>query len=138
VVCRSLFSFSSIFGFILALSGCGGGGSAASSGSISGTNVFTVTTPNAPSSYNINGSENPGITVQRGQTYTFALSTSGHPFYIMSVQGSNTANAYTNGVTGNGNQSGSLTFIVPVGAPNTLYYDCSIHGAMTGVITVTN
>ncbi len=60
------------------------------------------------------------------------------PFYIMSAQGTSTANAYSSGVTGNGNTSGSLTFVVPTGAPNTLYYDCSVHSAMTGTITVTN
>ena len=97
-----------------------------------------VSIPNAPASYTINGANNPALTLQRGQTYTFNVNSSGHPFYIMSVQGVNTANAYTTGVTGNGAQTGTLTFTVPAGAPNTLYYDCSIHAGMTGTIAVTN
>ncbi|MGZ5543762.1 MAG: cupredoxin domain-containing protein [Limisphaerales bacterium] len=124
-----------------AVSGCGGSGygnGSSPSGGISGVTTFNVSAANAPTSYTINTQDNPPITVQRGITYTFNLNTSGHPFYIMSVQGTNTANAYTNGVTGNGGTSGTLTFVVPAGAPNTLYYDCSIHSGMTGIITVTN
>jgi plastocyanin len=104
----------------------------------SGTMAFTVTVPNAPNSYNINGVENPSLTLQRGQAYSFTVNSNGHPFYIMSVQGTNPANAYTSGVTGNGTQSGTVTFVVPSNAPGTLYYDCSNHAAMTGPISVTN
>lgn len=102
-----------------------------------GTTSFTVVNSGA-SSYLMNGSANAALTLQRGQTYTFSITASGHPFYIMSVQGTNTANAYNSGVTGNGTQSGTLTFVVPAGAPNTLYYDCSVHSSMTGTITITN
>jgi hypothetical protein len=42
---------------------------------------------------------------------------------------------YTTGVTGSRNDSGTVTFTVPVGAPSTLYYQCGVHGAMRGVIT---
>jgi hypothetical protein len=127
-------------GLCFAIMGCGGSGySSQAGGSVPmGTTSFTVTGPNAPSSYNLNGTENPSITLQRGQTYTFNINVPGHPFYIMSVQGTNTANAFTNGVTGNGTQVGTLTFVVPSSAPNTLFYDCSIHPGMTGTITITN
>lgn len=126
---------------LLTVAGCNGysSGSGGGGGSIpGGTTTFTVTGVNAPSSYTVNGTDNASLTLQRGQTYTFNISASGHPFYIMSVQGTNTGNAYSTGVTGNGTSSGTLTFTVPAGAPNTLYYDCSIHSSMTGVITVTN
>jgi plastocyanin len=86
--------------------------------------------------YTINGLSNPGLTLRRGTTYSFSINSSGHPFYIKSVQGSTTANAFTNGVTGNGAQSGTLTFSVPTNAPGTLFYDCSIHASMTGTITI--
>ncbi len=98
---------------------------------------FTVTNSGA-ASYLVNGVANAPITLQRGKTYVFNVNSSGHPFYIMSVQGTDTSNAYTNGVTGNGATSGILTFIVPANAPNTLFYDCSIHSIMTGTITITN
>lgn len=125
--------------FFLTVLGCGGGPiQSVSGGTISGTTTFNVTADNAPASYTINGIENPTLVLQRGITYTFNLSISGHPFYIKTVQGSGTGNAYSSGVTGNGNDTGVITFIVPAGAPNTLYYNCSIHSLMTGTIEITN
>lgn len=88
--------------------------------------------------YVIDGASNPDLTLCRGSTYVFALNTPGHPFYIKSVQGSGTANAYDTGVTGNGATSGTLTFVVPSNAPDTLYYNCAIHAVMTGTIHVMN
>src|SRR5215831_20659602 len=45
---------------------------------------FTVTTPGAAYAYTINGmSPNPVLTLTRGKTYTFTISTSSiHPFEI--------------------------------------------------------
>ena len=100
--------------------------------------THSVTSPGAPSFYTVDGSSNPPLTLQRLKTYVFNLNVPGHPFYIMSIQGTNPGNAWTEGVTGNGNTSGSLTFTVPPDAPNTLYYDCAIHPGMTGTITITN
>ena len=71
-------------------------------------------------------------------TYTFNVSTSGHPFYINTAQGTGTANSYNSGVANNGAVSGSITFTVPSDAPNTLYYNCEFHGSMTGMINVTD
>jgi plastocyanin len=95
------------------------------------------------SSYVFNGqgltsSNNPNFTFKRGSTYTFNMSTAGHPFYIKTIQGTGTANAYGSGVTNNGAVSGTITFTVPMNAPGTLYYNCQFHGAMTGVITITD
>jgi len=115
--------------------GCSGSSNSPTTGSSAS---FTVTAPNAPSSYNINGTEGATLTLQRGQTYTFAVNATGHPFYIMTTPGINTANAYSSGVTNNGIQNGTLTFAVPSNAPNTLYYDCSVHSAMVGTINITN
>jgi hypothetical protein len=55
----------------------------------------------------------------------------GHPFYINTVQGTGTANAYNSGVTGNGAVNGMVKIVVPTNAPNTLYYNCEFHGMMT-------
>jgi len=97
------------------------------------TNVFTVGNSGA-SAYIINGINNPTLNLVRGSNYTFNISASGHPFWIKSVQGTGTANAFNTGVTGNGAQSGTLTFAVPMNAPAQLFYNCQFHAAMTGVI----
>ena len=86
--------------------------------------------------YMIDGQADPSITVTRGETYTFNVSSQGHPFWIKSVQGNTQANAYNDGVTGNGTQSGTITFVVPSNAPDTLFYNCEIHSMMTGQINV--
>ena len=77
-----------------------------------------------------------------GGTYTFTLdgTVAGHPFYLTTDNGTNYVSGsyfgeYTTGVTGSRNDSGTVTFTVPVGAPSTLYYQCGVHGAMRGVIT---
>jgi hypothetical protein len=57
--------------------------------------------------------------LQRGGTYTFNMSTAGHPFFINTIQGTGTANAYASEVTNNG-LSGRITFTVPMDAPGTL------------------
>jgi hypothetical protein len=87
-------------------------------------------------SYTINGQQNPTLSLTRGQTYTFSVSSVGHPLYIKTVQSTGTGNAYNNGVTNNGLETGTLTFAVPSNAPNTLFYNCSFHSSMTGTINV--
>jgi hypothetical protein len=42
----------------------------------------------------LTNSSNPNFTFKRGGTYTFNMSTAGHPFFINTVQGTGTANAY--------------------------------------------
>ena len=88
--------------------------------------------------YLINGVADPALTLYRGRTYTFNLNATGHPFWIKTVAGTGTANAYNDGVTGNGTQVGTLTFAVPASAPNTLYYNCQHHGAMAGTLNIEN
>src|SRR5437868_2423926 len=68
------------------------------------TTMFTVTSDNAPNSYTVNGKENGSITMRRGTTYTFNVDARNHPFFIFYAIGGNPANAYTNGVSGNGVQ----------------------------------
>jgi hypothetical protein len=86
--------------------------------------------------YVIGGLSNPALTVIRGCTYTFNITASGHPFLIKTIQGSGAANQYTDGVTGNGTTVGTLTWTVAQAAPSGLFYNCQIHGSMTGTITV--
>ncbi|MGC1514555.1 MAG: CHRD domain-containing protein [Maribacter sp.] len=95
------------------------------------------------SAYVLNGGDldnasNPDLTLTRGMTYTFTVNASGHPFFIKTVQGNTNANAYNSGVTNNGAQTGTISFTVPMDAPDTLFYNCQFHSAMTGTFTIVN
>ncbi len=86
----------------------------------------------------LTNSSNPNITLQRGKTYTFTVDAPGHPFFIKSVQGTGSGDAYNTGVTGNGASGGTITFVVPGDAPSKLFYNCEFHGSMTGEINITD
>jgi hypothetical protein len=101
------------------------------------TTTFTVTATGGV--YVVNGTNNPVLTMYRGQTYTFNINASSHPFYIQTSAGSFISNnVYSNGVTGNGTTNGTLTFVVPLNAPSTLYYVCEIHSNMGNQINITD
>ena len=102
-----------------------------------GSRSYTVTNSGS-GAYVIDGSNNPTLNLLRGFTYTFNINASGHPFYIKTAQTTGTGNQYTSGVTGNGTQSGTLTFAVPYNAPSTLYYICQYHLAMKGTISISD
>ena len=88
--------------------------------------------------YQVNGTNNPTLALHRGVTYTFAIDAIGHPFWIKTAQVLGTASAFNTGVTGNGTQSGTLTFAVPLNAPSTLFYQCQFHAPMTGSLEITD
>ena len=85
---------------------------------------FGVTSPG--SFFSINGqSPNPTLTLERGKTYTFSVSTSGsHPFRIRSA-----------GAVGNDTSSGTITYTVPMAVSN-YTYDCSTHLFFGTILTV--
>jgi hypothetical protein len=97
-----------------------------------------VVTKNGSSDYFIDGVADPTITLVRGQTYTFDIVGSGHPFYIKTALSAGTSDAYSDGVTNNGSSSGDtdITFTVAADAPDTLYYQCSAHYGMNGIINI--
>lgn len=99
--------------------------------SLAGAADFNVTSPDFY--YSVNGeSPNPSITLTRGVTYTFAISTdSFHPVQIVDAS----YNSYDTGVANNNINSGTITFAVPLDAPDTLQYICSFH-FFGGVINV--
>jgi hypothetical protein len=70
---------------------------------------------------------NPAIQLVKGRTYYFANSVSDtHPFYIKTDWTNGyTFDVYSNGVTGSG--TSLVRFDVPLDAPVTLYYQCSLH-----------
>jgi len=81
----------------------------------------------------VNSTNNPTLYLHRGFTYIFENSTgSSHPFAIR----------YSSGGTGygstylSGSQSGTQIFTVPFDAPNTLVYQCTIHGGMVGTLNI--
>jgi parallel beta-helix repeat protein len=97
--------------------------------------TFTVNNSGA-TDYLIDGQPDPTLELVRGELYTFNITAPGHPFWVKTTPGRGTANAYSNGVTGNGTSSGILTFSVPMTAPDTLHYNCEFHAPMTGQINV--
>jgi hypothetical protein len=89
--------------------------------------------------YVIAGASNPTLTLYRGVTYYFSINASGHPFYIQTVSGAfNAGNVYSSGVTAGGLAVGTITFTVPLDAPNNLYYACANHSVMNGAFLIEN
>ena len=95
-----------------------------------GANHFTINGPGFSTP-----TEDPTLYVMRGMTYAFDNSSNGgsHPFRIQSTQGLS-GTAYTQGQSGSG--TNVLYWTVPMDAPNTLYYQCTIHALMNGTINV--
>ena len=113
--------------------------------SLTNPSVAYTVTNTASGSYTFSGSakgDNPNLgPFYRGGTYTINISATGHPFYFTTDNGTNFSagtyfGEYTSGVTGSRTDSGTITFTVPAGAPDTLYYQCGNHGVMRGEITV--
>ena len=100
-------------------------------------NTFNVTN-NGSGNYVINGNSNPTLSVIEGQTCTFNINATGHPFWIKTVSSFGIVNQYNSGVTNNGEDNGTIIFVVPYDAPSTLYYNCEYHSSMAGTINVTN
>lgn len=103
----------------------------------SASTTFAVSN-NSLTSYRIDGATNPTLSLIRGQTYIFNINASGHPFWIKTQNSTGTANAFNSGVTGNGTDVGTLTFIVPLNAPASLHYNCEFHATMNGAINVSD
>ena len=87
--------------------------------------------------------DNPAITLYRGNTYKFKVDAVGHPFWIMTepvssglASDGSTSILYTKGVVNGGADKGTVTFTVPTDAPDSLFYQCGVHGAMHGVIKI--
>jgi len=81
----------------------------------------------------VSGNTNdPVLYLYRGFTYIFQNNTgSAHPFQIRLSDG---GNQYTSGITGS--TTGTQTFVVPMNAPSTLYYQCTHHANMGNVINI--
>lgn len=113
-----------------------------------GTGAVTeiVVTNNSTGAYQFSTrgvSDNPVITLYRGNTYKFKIDAEGHPFYIQTetsvdglAQDDSTSVRYTSGVTNAGTDKGTVTFVVPTDAPDQLFYQCGNHQAMAGTFQI--
>lgn len=86
--------------------------------------------------YLIDGNSNPTLNLIRGDSYTFTINASGHPFWIKTALVTGTGSAYVDGVTNNGVDSGNILFTAPLYAPSTLYYVCQYHSSMQGILSI--
>ena len=101
---------------------------------------INVTASNA-SNYTLSGSDrngqvsgnDPGITINLGDTLNFIVNAPGHPFYLKTVAGTGTGNTVS-GASNNGTTNQTVSW-TPTQA-GTYYYICSLHGGMVGTITV--
>ena len=98
----------------------------------SGTDHYTFTGPG-----NLSATADPDLQLIRGQKYIFQNRSGGHPFRIQSTVNGSSGTAYNTGVTNNDAADGTdLVFDVPYDAPSVLYYQCTSHGSMGGVIYI--
>ncbi len=79
---------------------------------------------------------NPTITLFRGQTYKFEINSPNNAFNIKTVRVSGELERYTEGVTNNGIESGTVTFTVAENSPDVLFYVSSADANVGGVIQV--
>ena len=100
-----------------------------------GTSHYTFTGPG------LTGAEDdPEIYLIRGQQYKFTNNMNAHPFKIQSTpNGSNPADSgtvYNDGITNNLVSNGTLTWNVQFDTPSILYYQCTSHTNMGGIIRI--
>ena len=96
-----------------------------------GSSDYTFTGPGFTGS-----AADPNIYLIRGQQYKFTNNLGAHPFRIQTTVNGSTGTQYNNGVTNNDVSNGTLTFNVPMEAPEVLYYQCTSHAAMGGPIYI--
>ena len=100
-----------------------------------GNNHYTFTGEGLTGAVN-----DPTLYLTRGKTYRFVNGNSAgaHPFRIQTTVNGSAGTEYNTGVTNNGGAGGStIIFEVPHAAPDVLYYQCTSHGAMGGILYVT-
>ena len=97
-----------------------------------GTNHYTFTGPGLGHS-TLN---DPTLYLMRGQTYMFENKMGAHPFRIQSTSNGSAGTQWNVGVTNNDVSNGVLIFEVPFVCPNTLYYQCTSHANMGGVLNI--
>ena len=106
--------------------------------SVESTPYYFTVTVNGSSKFVIDGTQQPTVTLYRGVTYRFdqADSSNGsHPFRISTTaEGGDASGTSYNG--SNGSSGSYRQFIVPLDAPDTMYYNCSSHSGMGGTLRI--
>ncbi len=106
--------------------------------------AFTVTVNSG--NFLLDGQTKPAITLYRGFTYTFdvssnTISSGSHVFaFATEADGANNS-GYTTGVTSSGSQgspNATISLEVTDSTPATLYYYCTAHSGMGNSITMSN
>ena len=105
------------------------------------TSTYTVQLQTEGSDYQYlftpNGlTPNPVLTLYRGQTYVFEITSPGNPFSIKVNRNIGKFDRYTDGVTGGGVVDGKITFEIPSNAPSILYYQSETDRNLGGVIKI--
>lgn len=106
--------------------------------------AFTVTVNGG--NFLLDGQTKPAITLYRGFTYTFDVSSntisSGNHVFAFATEANGANNSgYTTGVTSSGTQGqagATITLQVTNSTPATLYYYCTAHNNMGNTITMSN
>ena len=97
----------------------------------SGTNHYTFTGPGL-----IGAESDPTLYLVRGQKYKFTNKMGAHPFRIQSTPNGSAGTSYNDGVTNNDVSNGTLIIDVQFDAPSKIYYQCTAHSNMGGIIHI--
>tara|TARA_B100000029_G_scaffold178010_1_gene175390 strand:- start:3722 stop:9553 length:5832 start_codon:yes stop_codon:yes gene_type:complete len=112
---------------------------------VASTSLMINVTNTGSSDYTISGTDrdtthssaaDPGIKVWIGDTVTFAVNATGHPFYLKTQAGTGTGNQISSGVSGQGSEVGNVVWNTTGATAGTYYYQCEFHGGMVGSITL--
>ena len=82
------------------------------------------------SGFYIGGTQRPTLTMVRGNTYTFDQTNASNGSHVLQIATASDGTQYTSGYT-------TGTFVVPLSAPDTLYYKSSTTSGMGGLINIT-
>ena len=97
----------------------------------SGTDHYTFTGPGL-----IGAESDPTLYLVRGQKYKFTNKMGAHPFRIQSTPNGSAGTSYNDGVTNNDVSNGTLIIDVQFDAPSKIYYQCTAHANMGGIIHI--
>ena len=105
-----------------------------------GTTKTFVVEVGSNGKYEIDGIDRPALELHQGQTYIFdqSDSTNGNHPIAFSTAYTGSSSSYTTGVTSvgtPGNSGAKTTFVVPLNAPSSIHYYCTVHGAGMGSST---